>query len=60
MNRLITHIKVWNEWRKGNMNSRWYKLQVLFGKESPSYYGVMAGMMVEEELKKYYGEEWKE
>lgn len=31
MKKLIEHLKIWNEWRKGCLNSRLYKLGVLFG-----------------------------
>lgn len=31
MKKLIVHLKTWNEWRKGCLNSRLYKLGVLFG-----------------------------
>lgn len=31
MKRLINHIRIWNEWRKKSLNSRRYKLKVLFG-----------------------------
>ena len=34
----IKHIKKWNEWRKGCLNSPIYKLQVLFKiKKSPTF-----------------------
>lgn len=38
MNKLITHIKVWNLWRKKSMNSKGYKLLVLLGlANSPTF-----------------------
>ena len=30
MKRFIKYIKIWNIWRKGSTNDRWYKLLVLF------------------------------
>ena len=29
--RLIKHIKRWNKWRKGSLNSWWWKFLVLIG-----------------------------
>ncbi|MBR5780407.1 MAG: hypothetical protein IKY27_00290 [Bacteroidales bacterium] len=38
MNKLITHIKVWNLWRKKSTNSWGYKLLVLLGlANSPTF-----------------------
>lgn len=38
MRRLIHHIKVWNRWRKRSLNSKIYKLQVLFNvRHSPTF-----------------------
>lgn len=38
---MIKHIKHWNEWRKHNINSWWYKLLVLFKMvESPTWNAV--------------------
>ncbi len=31
MKKLIAHLKTWNKWRKSSLNSRLYKLGVLFG-----------------------------
>lgn len=39
MKKLIEHVKVWNHWRKHNMNSWLYKLGVLFGfVKSPTFF----------------------
>lgn len=35
---LINHIKRWNKWRKYCGNSWFYKIQVLFGRPSPTFY----------------------
>ena len=38
MRRLFHHIKVWNRWRKHSLNSKIYKLQVLFNvRHSPTF-----------------------
>lgn len=35
---LIKHVKRWNKWRKGSLNSWWWKLGVLFGLvDSPTF-----------------------
>lgn len=59
MDKLRKHIKAWNYWRKGNLNSPLHKIAVLFGAYSPSFIGVKAGMDVAELIEKYYrsGEE---
>lgn len=54
MNKLRKHIKAWNCWRKGNLNSPLHKIAVLFGAYSPTFIGVKAGMDVAEEIEKYY------
>ena len=39
MNKAITHIRRWNEWRKYNRNSKFYQLLVLTGFiSSPTYW----------------------
>ena len=48
------HLKAWNYWRKGNLNSPLHKIAVLFGAYSPSFIGVKAGMDVAELIEKYY------
>lgn len=48
------HLKAWNYWRKGNLNSPLHKIAVLFGAYSPTFIGVKAGMDVAEEIEKYY------
>ena len=30
LNKIITHFKIWNVWRKKSMNGKFYKLLVLF------------------------------
>lgn len=38
MKKLIVRLKTWNKWRKNSMNSRLYKLGVLFGLcKSPTF-----------------------
>ena len=37
MKRVINHIRRWNKWRKGSLNSRFYKFLVLIGvRKSPT------------------------
>lgn len=54
MGKLWKHIKAWNYWRKGNLNSPLHKIAVLFGAYSPSFIGVKAGMDVAEKIEQYY------
>ena len=43
MHRIILHIRLWNEWRKHCLNSRWYKFLVLIGLvKSPTLIGYYA------------------
>lgn len=42
MKKLKNHIRHWNRWRKYNIDSKFYKLLVLFGIcRSPTFYGDM-------------------
>lgn len=44
--KLVRHIKRWNKWRKGSMNSKFYKFLVLLGLyKSPTF----ALMLTDEE-----------
>lgn len=52
MKKLRKHIKAWNQWRKGNLNSPIHKIAVLFGAYSPSFIGVKAGMNIAENIEK--------
>ena len=37
MKKLRNHIRHWNNWRKYNLNSKFYQLLVLFGLPSPTF-----------------------
>ena len=59
---LILHVQIWNDWRKHNTNSRWYKFLVLIGAvQSPSmvgnycWFGLRTGLKEkEDELNGYH------
>ena len=37
MIKVINHIKLWNGWRKHNINSKFHKFMVLLGYQSPTF-----------------------
>lgn len=37
MIKLLNHIKLWNGWRKHNINSKFHKFMVLLGRQSPTF-----------------------
>ena len=52
MNKIILHIKIWNQWRKNNLNSKLYKFLVLIGwLKSPTMLGYYIDFGVREGLK---------
>jgi len=39
--RILNHLKIWNQWRKRSLNSKFYKLLVLIGAmHSPTFNAV--------------------